>query len=594
VRSLRSLFAEPKYVVHSLTVQAELFSGEQPQRTQFQVLLRHLLGRFFHNESSVNEGSAQASVLQIAYAIALPGLCVALFLFPPYHFPGGRPFWSQISDQYFYVMYSFAAVGAITIFVWDLFFPDRLDVFVLSTLSLEQRTLFRARVVAVLIFLAVFLVGANALGTLFFPASADLPSLSIHIMAHFTAVTASGLCIASTVLAVQSLSLVLLGEELYRKLSPIAQAVAIALLFIVLLSFPLVSRVLEPLLTSKLSIVAWFPPFWFLGIYEVLLHGSQSLALFRPLASMGALATLTMAAFAVLTYPFAYRARMRSVVEGSGPASTRGWLAAPSEKLLHATLLRAPERRGVFHFISQTLMRTPRHRVYLAMYCGFGLALIVACTTVFRPDHGRLVLAFSNEGLRAAIPIVAFWTIAGLRAAFTAPGDRRLDWPFRVIHGKPGWEESTATRSWVLICSLVLTLGTVVIAHMLAGSKLRSVPATCIQLFTAVALSVLLTDAFFLNVKMVPFTGVRSPAAMNLAYVLIQYLGLFPPLVLVTLSLEDWMAASVLHLLVAIVGAVAAHLVLIDRHKAILERSRSLIEAEEDEEEFPQRLGLRY
>src|SRR5271168_3827171 len=140
---LRSLqvFFEPEHPVLSLAVQASIYRDEQPQRTQFQVLLRHFLYRFFNSETGDGDGQTKARVLQIAYAIALPGLCVALFLFPPYHFPGGRPFWSQIADHYFYVMYSFVAIGAVTIFVWDLFFPDLLDVFVLSTLSIEPRTL---------------------------------------------------------------------------------------------------------------------------------------------------------------------------------------------------------------------------------------------------------------------------------------------------------------------------------------------------------------------------------------------------------------------------------------------------------------------
>ena len=100
-------------------------------------------------------------------------------------------------------MYSFVAIGAVTIFVWDLFFPDLLDVFVLSTLSIERRTLFTARIAAVGLFLGIFLLGTNALGTIFFPASADLPSLTRHFSAHLVAVTMSGLCIASFVLAAQ-------------------------------------------------------------------------------------------------------------------------------------------------------------------------------------------------------------------------------------------------------------------------------------------------------------------------------------------------------------------------------------------------------
>jgi hypothetical protein len=591
------IFSEPEHPVLSLAVQASLYTEEQPQRTQFQVLLRHFLSRFFLRGSGDgqhhSEDQSKARVLQIAYAIALPGLCFAIYLFPPYHYPGGRPFWSQAADHYFYVMYSFVAVGAVTIFVWDLFLPDLLDVFVLSTLSIERRTLFAARTAAVGLFLAIFLLGANALGTIFFPAAADLPSLAHHLGAHFAAVTMSGLCVAGFVLATQASLLVLLGENHFRRISPFLQALAIAALLTTLLMFPLISRFLEALLTSGQRAVFYFPPFWFLGIYERLLDGGETLPVFAALGRAGLLATGAMVLLACAAYPLAYRAKLRNVVEGSGAAGTRSWLAAPMRTALHGTLLRVPQQRGVFHFIGQTLTRTPRHRVYLAMYGGLGLALVVACALVIHPGRGGARLALSPEGLRAAVPIVAFWTVAGLRAAFLGPADRRVNWIFRIIHGKPGWDESAATQIWVLLWALALTLASVALACAVAPPELRGRGRLGIQIFAAVSLCLLLTDAFFLNVKTIPFTAARAPGSMNLAYVLIQYFGLFPPLVLIALGLEDWIAVGVGHLLIATVAVAAGHLELRRRRKIVLDSLR-LLDVDEDEEEFPQRLGLRY
>jgi hypothetical protein len=593
---LKSLqvFSEPEHPVLSLAVQASIYTDEQPQRTQFQVLLRHFLSRFFNNETTTDDGQTKARVLQIAYAIALPGLCVAIYLFPPYHFPGGRPFWSQVADHYFYVMYSFVAIGAVTIFVWDLFLPDLLDVFVLSTLSVERRTLFTARIAAVGLFLAIFLLGSNALGTIFFPASADLPSLTRHLTAHLIAVTMSGLCIASFVLAAQGFLLVLLGEHFFRRISPFLQALSITALLSILLLFPLVSRFIETLISSGQRAAFYFPPFWFLGIYERLLDGHETLPAFTALARMGLLATGAMIILACVSYPLAYRSRMRNVVEGSGARSTQSWFAGPILMLLHHTLLRAPQQRGIFHFIGQTLSRTPRHRVYLAMYGGLGLALVTSCALMFKLGHGTVRLALSTEGLRAAAPIIAFWTVAGLRAAFLGPADRRVNWIFRIIHGKPGWDESAATRMWVFVWALSLTLGSIALIHLVALHDLRDWKSFVIQIFTGISLCLLLTDAFFLNVKTVPFTGTLSPPSMNLAYILIQYFGLFPPLVLITLSLEDWMAVSTRNLVLAAIGVVLAHTELLRRHRKILSDSVNLLDVDDDEEEFPQRLGLRY
>jgi hypothetical protein len=337
-----------------------------------------------------------------------------------------------------------------------------------------------------------------------------------------------------------------------------------------------------------------FPPFWFLGVYERLFDGGETLPAFSALARTGLLATAAMIVLACVSYPLAYRSRMRNVVEGSGSRSTQSWFAAPIMVLLHRTLLRVPQQRGIFHFIGQTLTRTPRHRVYLAMYGGLGLALVISCALIFKIGHGRIGLALSAEGLRAAVPIIAFWTVAGLRAAFLGPADRRVNWIFRVIHGKPGWNESAATRMWVLLWALALTLGSIAVIHLVAPPELRDWRAFVIQIFTGVSLCLLLTDAFFLSVKTVPFTGKRATGSMNLAYVLIQYFGLFPPLVLITLSLEEWIAAGPGHLLLAAVVVVAVHVELLRRHRKILSDSVNLLDVDDDEEEFPQRLGLRY
>jgi len=603
IHVVRRAFDPPKHPVLSLGVQAGLYADAQPERTQFQTLVRHFLDRFFAGPSANPEGQAKSRLLQIAYALALPGVCVAIYLFPPYHFPGGRPFWAQVGDHYFYVLYSFVAMGAVTIFAWDLFFPDLLDVFALSTLSIERRTLFLARTAAIALFLGGFLLGANALGGIFFPAATDLPSLARHLFAHFAAVTLAGLCVSSFFLAAQSSLLALLGERFFRKLSPFLQGLSIAALLTLLLLFPLLSRFLEALLDTGRQAAfrfspLWFPPFWFLGVYERLLHGSSALPVFASLARAGCGATAVAVVGAAFWYPLAYRSRMRHVVEGSGAATANqgsvAWLTAPLLWLLHGTLLRTPQRRGVFHFVGQTLFRTPRHRVALAMYGGLGLALALASAVMLKLGDGRVRLAVSPDGLRAVVPIAAFWTVAGLRAAFLGPADRRVNWVFKAIHGKPGPEESAATRTWVLLGALAITLAALAVVHAVAPTELGGARGLALQGFVAASLCLLLTDAFFLNGKTIPFTGIRSPSSMNLAYVLIQYFGIFPPFVLLAVGAEEWLGAGAAHWLFGIAVVVAAHLELLRRHAQILRDSAHLPDAEDDEDEFPQRLGLRY
>ena len=586
------IFAPPEFPVLSLEVQAHLPVVEAQEQSQFRLLIRHFLERFFNNDMVSADGETKARLFQVVYAIALPGMVVALFLFPLYHAPLERPFWSQVSDHYFYVLYSFVAVGAVSIFAWDLLFPDLLDLFVLSPLPIVGARLFRSRIVAAVLFLGLFLLGSSALGAIFYPLLSDSPGLARHLVAHVFAVLAAGAFAAALILSLQGLITTVVGERFSRAISPFLQGIAMMVLLTILLLFPLSSRFLEVLV--NLHAARYFPPFWFLGIYETLLAGSLSLPVFSGLAKTGCLATAIVFALTIVSYPLAYRRRMRYLVEGSEVFDTRNIAIVPIHRLLHATLLRNAVQRGIYHFISCSLLRTQRHRVYMALYGGLGLALLLSCTVLLKLSHRHLGFALSPDGLLAAVPIAAFWTIAGLRTAFLSPADRRGGWIFRVILGRPTSLQLGTTVRWILPCVLGLTMGMVALIHRVAPAELRGWNSLACQVLLAVALCLLLTDALFLKVRTIPFTGATSAPTTNLAFILLQYFGLFPLLVLLAVALEPWLEASVWHVagMVIVIGAV--HLALLRIHSKDAEYHTNLIDLDEDEEEFPQRLGLRY
>ncbi len=591
--SLR-IFAPPEHAVLSLEVQAGMAVTVPRERGQFRLLVSHFLDRFLNNEMVSTEDEAKTRLIQIACAIGLPGLFVAMALFPPYHFPGGRPFWLQISDQYFYVMYSMAAMGIVTVFEWDSFFPELLDVFVLSTLPIQNRKLFLARIAAVSIFLCIFLIGANLLGIVFLPAASDLPSPALHFLAHLVAVSMSGMFSAALFLTLQGLVLAALGERLSRKVSPFLQGLSIMALSMVFFLSPVLSRSLQALMNSSSAAVRYFPPFWFLGIYERLLRGPSALPVFSELAQRGCWATLWMITTAIVIYPAAYKRRTSQLIQGSVARDGESLIAKPINTLLHATLLRNPVQRGVYHFIGQTLPRTRRHRGYLAMYGGIGLALIAAGAARLTVGHGHIRVALSPDGLQAAIPVAVFWTIAGLRTAFVSPADERGSWIFRITCGRPGVHQLMAAQTWTLVLGMTIATATVAALHLAAPAEARDWKTITVQVLVAAALCLLLTDAFFLKVKIIPFTGVTVPSRTNLVFGIVLYFGLFPPLVWLTLSCERWIEARALHIAIAIFAVALAHVAMSIAHRRIVREHSSLLDLDEDEEVFPQRLGLRY
>jgi hypothetical protein len=262
--------------------------------------------------------------------------------------------------------------------------------------------------------------------------------------------------------------------------------------------------------------------------------------------------------------------------------------------MLHTTLARTPVCRAMWQFIGQNLLRVPRYRMVLVMYGGVGAALVLATVTRASVMHGRVGFVFSPDGLRATTPIVAFWTVAGLRSTLLAPADQRGRWIFRVILGKAGLADVGAAQWWVFLWSALLSLMAVGCAWWFGGAAAQGWRFAAGQALVAIGLSAVLTDAFFLNVKTIPFTGARANSGTNFALLLIPYLGFFPAVVMFTVGLEPVIEASAGHLAIAAGLAVAAHVGLWAMHRRRMAEYAELVEADEDEEDFPLRLGLRY
>jgi hypothetical protein len=589
------IFAPPKHPVLSLAVQAEDFTTGREQ-SQFEILIRHIFYRFLHNELLSSDDDETKRVMQISCAIAVPGMVVALFLFPAYHafppYPVPRPFWAQAGDHYFYVMYSFVVMGAATVFEWDLLFPDLVDVFVLSIQPIASRDLFFARVLALAIFLGLVLLGTSILGILFLPLVAELPNFFRHLLAHSMAVFASGTFAAATFLALQGILLNIAGENIFRRITPLLQGASIMLLLAILLLHPTLSRSLEPLLTSGAPAVRLFPPFWFLGIYERILMGPSAPAIFYELAHIGCYALLVMLACAVLTYPLAYRRRVRQLIEGGRAIDTPSRTAAPFQRILQATVLRLPAQRAIFHFISQTILRAQRQRVMLAMYGGLGIALTLSDMLVFRVGDGHVRPVLLPGGIRSAIPVMVFWTVAGLRSVLTSPIDRRGAWLFRVIIGRPNAGHFAGTRVWLTLWATIIGLATALILHALARGSLPSHFTSLDQLLIAIGVSFLLTDIFLFSVRSIPFTQLRKSSITDLPLVVVRYFVAFPLLVAIIVHNETWIEASAPHLVKTLFFLIGAHLLLLKTHARSL--SQSTLDTPPDEaDEFPQRLGLR-
>jgi hypothetical protein len=558
----------------------------EPERSQFSLLVRHFLERFFNHETASPDGDAKSRLILIAFTTGLPGLMVAMYLWPVYHpfiaWPPGRPldasgppYWLQVNHHLFFVLFSFVAMGIITIFEWDLFFPDLLDVHVFTALPVPDRRLFLARVAAISIFIVGFLFDANIMGLLVFPIVIDKHSFVGAVTGQLLAVAGSGMFAATFVLALEGSLLATLGERLLRKVILAIQGLLITVFLMLLLLFPTLSGAVPYFLQSRSSYAIYFPPFWFLGIYQRMMEGTSALPIYSRLAQIGCMALAVTVAFAALVYPLAYFRRVRQLVEGPGTRHTRNWIALSLNKVLHVTLIRFPVRRAVFHLISQTIARVTRYRIYLVLYGGVGVSIVIATILRVTVVNHQVVVKSSSDGIRSAIGIVSFWTIAGLCTALGSPGDQRASWVFRAAHGPhPRFavakEILSAAKRWVLLWGLIVTFGACLAFYLVTPMEFRAWQATGSQLLVGCGTCLLLTDFFFLHVTSLSLTGGGAREQSSLAATVLTYIVRISIVTWLSVLCELWIEKSIQHFILAAIGITAGHLALRIRYWALV------------------------
>jgi hypothetical protein len=559
--------------------------------SQAKILRRHFFRRFFDNDAISIEAETEASVIRALCAVAVPALMVAFWLLP--HYPG-RESWATAADRYFFVLYSFTVMGFVTTFEWEMLFPDRADFLILLPLPLQERALFLAKAKALLTFLGMFLIAANLFAQILFPAVGTRGNASYahSAWAHFAAVTLAGICAAFSVLAVEGLALCLIPSTWFRLVSPIIQAISITVLLLLMLLFPICGSHMQPLLEGRASFAQFVPPLWFLGLYEHLQLGASAPAGSAALARLALIATAAVVLVAVFTYPLAWARQKKRALEGALTSLGQG--RSLLSTLLHRTLLLRPQARGIFHFLAQTIARNNRYQVYLAMYAGVGLALTLTAVLTFQFSANFLIPALSISGLHAVLPLLLFWLVLGLKAAFGFPVDMKSRWVFpicllpalRYAGPYPGPDAKTA-KTFTLLCCAALTAMVLLLLLELHWSYWR----LFIQASFGAILCALLSNFFFVGRTQIPFTRARMPGRSSLPLVLCAYAVLFPVLVLSTVALELWAELGALNL-VKIAVSVAVLLVILRVADQLAQKGIIGGFPEDEEDEGPQILGL--
>jgi hypothetical protein len=486
----------------------------------FTLLVRHFFGRFFDNEIVAQDSDMRTNVVQTLGFVAVPGMFAAFAMLPT-GVRFDRPFaqgWEVITNYYFFVLYSMVVMGFVMVFEWDALFPDRKDYIILTPLPLGGRSIFLAKVLALILFLGFFVLDANFLGMLLAPLITGGPGATFRVVlpvaaAHAIAVLSGGIFVALSFAGLQGVLINCLTGRAFRRVSAWAQMASMAFLITILFLTPYMAGAIRPLFEQHSPVLRWFPPFWFLSLYMDLLPGRPGGALFHDLAPLAGRALGVAAAVFSVTYLAGYARHARRIMESTETTGDPpGRLRAAFERLVNARLLPHPLERATFHFISSTILRSARHRLFLATYGGIAIALALPNIVWFGLNPGAPTFVFTAAGLLAVPLILTFLCVTGLRGAFNLPAELRANWVFQTAESEDRVQHIRAARKWIVVMALApLTAAMLPFEVALRGWW------GAIHVTFALALALVMLNVLLIWFRKIPFTCSYFPGKMSMA-----------------------------------------------------------------------------
>ena len=403
------------------------------------------------------DGAIDASLGGLIGLLALPGVFITIGLFDKYsslkrYFLGQAAmdhYQISVPDKYFFIVFSMAITGLITVWKWDRILPNRQDYANLAPLPLTPRRIFGANLLAVLAVVVVFAVVVNLGSTLLFPliVTADTGSLAAALSfmtAHALVVAAASAFAFFACLLLLGTMLTLLPPALFLRASLPARMAAVAGCVALLgTSFAVPSY-----LPAAPAWLGWLPPVWFLS-WNQSLQGRATPAMLEW-ARLTLPATAGVFVLALAVYALSYRRSFVRIPEAAGLAR-RGscerwsWLRRGLERWVFLT----PFERATGIFTLRALVRSETHLILTAGFLALGLVSAAqAASTAWLSPPG--ILAPSSGWLSLPL-ILAYFLVCGVRFAIDIPASLEANWVFRSVLAPGAQPTSMVIRKLVLL-----------------------------------------------------------------------------------------------------------------------------------------------
>jgi putative ABC transport system permease protein len=473
-------------------------------------LVRHFLARIFDSEMFSVPGEWQKTAAGLLAALlsfgilALPTYMKSFDLMREAGLSSAQIYREIRANELTFIAVGMAITALLTALVWQSLFPSLRDCLALAGLPVSARQIFVAKASALVLAFAVFVIALNLPWAMMFAAATSgswghHSSVLAGIGANFAATGGACVFVFFSLLACQGILLNILPSRAFARASLFVQAAV----FISTLG-------LLPLFDRQPATAVWWPPVWFLDLWEAIIQG-------RAHAGRNAvLAMLLPVIISILAYLMSYHRYHRVLLEATpGRASDRR--TGAGSRLLEFWIA-DPREQAAFAFIWKTLARSRSHRLILLAYGGIALGAITkGALDMPRPS-------LRNEGMYGLLVVMAPLAVAmlvtvGLRYLFSLPEAHRANWIFQSTErdGRAAW--LAAVERFVVCCGIAPVFLTGFPAAIAIFGWLRATAATLLAFFAAL----LWFEAFFRRWQKLPFTCSYLPGQKPVWLTLMRY-----------------------------------------------------------------------
>ncbi len=484
-------------------------------------LVRHFLSQMLALEQISSREQMQRTMAAALGLFGCLGFLLPRMYFGKYHYLSNLPtadlYLSAVrADRIFFIAVSMLAAGLITVLQLQALFPGERDYLILKPLPVSLRQIFTAKFLSCFLVAVVVIVDTNLAISFIFPVVASgkwqHPSFgTTYVLAHALATMGAGLFVFLVFTAMQGVLLNLLPPRAFERISVVVQAVLLIALMVAapyVLDLPNWHRTFA----ARPRWMWFFPPAWFLGVYETVL-GNRDVYFVR-LAAMAAKASGLALAVSLAAYWVSYRRHARRVLEQGVINRRRAKLGAAATAAVFHMFFPNARQRAVLGFSALTFRRSRYHKLIAAAFVAVALMIATNTAGTMLLAHlrsGRAWRSWEIQPLLALPLVITLLTISGLCYSFQIPTEVRANWVFRLCDGPQRKQLLNGVEHALLGAAIAATLlFTLPMIAIIFGWPVALAHAALVG-----ALSLLFVEMRLAEWRKLPFTCSYLPGRRN-------------------------------------------------------------------------------